>query len=253
MLEEECRAAGVSIFLNTKIQEVSRTTEFVVRTGARRNFARPRLVVATGGLSIPKIGATSFGYDLARQFGLKIREPWPGLVPLVLDAEDRSRYCDLAGVSAEVIASCDGTAVPRKNADHSSRTERPGNPADFVLLEKAAADRDRPGSRQRNHIDLPRSEDAANRRRSAIRTAKDSARIASPTAGSNCTRPLPGRTPPSPNSSSRPTPGPSRPPEPRATRKPKSLPAASTPTNFPPRRWRAAKSLACSSSAKSST
>ena len=107
MLEEECRTAGVSIFLNAKIQEVVRTTEFVVRS-ANAEFRAPTLVVATGGLSIPKIGATSFGYDLARQFGLKIRDPWPGLVPLVLEAEDRSRYCDLAGVSAEVIASCDG-------------------------------------------------------------------------------------------------------------------------------------------------
>ena len=83
MLEEECRAAGVSIFLNTKIQQVERTTEFVVRA-ANAEFHAPALVVATGGLSIPKIGATSFGYDLARQFGLTIREPWPGLVPLLL-------------------------------------------------------------------------------------------------------------------------------------------------------------------------
>jgi len=106
MLEEECRAAGVSIFLNTKIETVSRVAEFVART-ATAEFRAPALVVATGGLSIPKIGATSFGYDLARQFGLNIREPWPGLVPLVLDADDRSHYCDLTGVSTEVIASYD--------------------------------------------------------------------------------------------------------------------------------------------------
>src|ERR1035438_4316956 len=72
MLEEECRTAGVNIFLNTKIQDVRQTTEFVVCT-ANAEFHAPALVVATGGLSIPKIGATSFGYDLARQFGLKIR------------------------------------------------------------------------------------------------------------------------------------------------------------------------------------
>jgi predicted Rossmann fold flavoprotein len=107
MLEEECRAANVTVQLNTKIQEVTRTTEFVVRT-SNDEFHAPKLVVATGGLSIPKIGATSFGYDLARQFGLKIRDPWPGLVPLVLEPEDRTRYCDLTGVSAEVIAHCDG-------------------------------------------------------------------------------------------------------------------------------------------------
>jgi len=113
LLEEECREGGVSFFLNTKIQEVTRTSEFIVRV-AGGAFHAPALVVATGGLSIPKMGATAFGYDLARQFGLKIREPWPGLVPLVLSGEDRSRYCDLAGVSAEVIASCDGQQFREK-------------------------------------------------------------------------------------------------------------------------------------------
>jgi len=113
MLEEECHAAGVTIFLSTRIQAVSRTTEFVART-SNAEFHAPTLVVATGGLSIPKIGATSFGYDLARQFGLQIRQPWPGLVPLVLEAEDRSRYCDLTGVSAEVVASCDGQQFREK-------------------------------------------------------------------------------------------------------------------------------------------
>ena len=70
-------------------------------------FHAPVLVVATGGLSIPKMGATAFGYQLARQFGLNIRETRPGLVPLVLGPGDRSRYCDLAGVSAEVAVSTD--------------------------------------------------------------------------------------------------------------------------------------------------
>ena len=104
MLEAECQHAGVSIFPNTEIREVERMTDFIVRAG-NAEFKAAALVVATGGLSIPKIGATSFGYDLARQFGLAIREPWPALVPLLLNAEDSSRYCDLAGVSTEVIAS----------------------------------------------------------------------------------------------------------------------------------------------------
>jgi predicted Rossmann fold flavoprotein len=103
MLESECEHAGVSIFLNTKIQEVDRPNDFIVRT-ADAEFRSAALVIATGGLSVPKIGATSFGYDLARQFGLAMREPWPGLVPLLLNTQDCSRYCDLAGVSAEVIA-----------------------------------------------------------------------------------------------------------------------------------------------------
>jgi hypothetical protein len=113
MLEEECRAANVSILLNAKIREVSREAEFKVRT-ANAEFSAPVVVVATGGLSIPKIGATSFGYDLARQFGLKIREPRPGLVPLVLAPPDCSRYCDLAGVSAEVVTACNGQQFREK-------------------------------------------------------------------------------------------------------------------------------------------
>jgi len=117
MLEHECREAGVSIFLNAKIHQVAQTTEFVVHTAVpneEAEFHAPALVVATGGLSIPKIGATSFGYDLARQFGMAIRNPWPGLVPLVLDSEDHSRFCDLTGLSAEVVASCDGQTFREK-------------------------------------------------------------------------------------------------------------------------------------------
>jgi len=113
MLEEECRSTKVSILVSTQIQEVSRAAGFTVRT-ANAEFRAPALVVATGGLSIPKIGATSLGYDLARKFGIKIREPWPALVPLVLSADDCSRYCDLAGVSAEVIASCNGERFREK-------------------------------------------------------------------------------------------------------------------------------------------
>jgi len=106
MLEAECAAAGVKIFLGTKVNEVQRTTEFVVRAESAV-FHAPTLVVATGGLSIPKMGATAFGYDLARQFGLNVRNTKPGLVPLVLETGDRGRYCDLAGVSAEVAVSTD--------------------------------------------------------------------------------------------------------------------------------------------------
>jgi predicted Rossmann fold flavoprotein len=113
MLEAECEHAGVSIFLNTNIQNVEQATEFIARA-PNAEFKAPALVVATGGLSIPKIGATSFGYNLARQFGLAIREPWPGLVPLILSEEDCDRYRDLAGISADVIASCHGQQFREK-------------------------------------------------------------------------------------------------------------------------------------------
>src|ERR1700720_4410144 len=96
MLEAESKAAGAKIFLKSKIREVQRTTEFVVRCESAE-FHAPFLVVATGGLSISKMGATSFGYDLARQFGLKIRDTRPGLVPLLFAAEDGRRYTVLSG------------------------------------------------------------------------------------------------------------------------------------------------------------
>lgn len=113
MLEEECRLAHVDIFLQIGIREVARNSEFTVST-TKGKFRAPVLVVATGGLSIAKIGASSYGYDLARQFGLKIIEPRPGLVPLLLNAKDRGDYCDLAGVSMEVIASSDDVQFREK-------------------------------------------------------------------------------------------------------------------------------------------
>jgi predicted Rossmann fold flavoprotein len=106
MLEAECRDANAQIFLNAKIEEVQHTTEFVVRTGSAE-FRAPVLVVATGGLSIPKIGATAQGYDLARQFGLKIVRTRPALVPLILPKKEQTQYSDLAGVSTAVVVSAD--------------------------------------------------------------------------------------------------------------------------------------------------
>lgn len=106
MLEAECRDASVQLFLNAKIQEVQHSAEFAVRTDSAQ-FRAPVLVVATGGLSIPKIGATAQGYDLACQFGLKIVKTRPALVPLVLAKKEQSLYCDLAGVSASVAVSAD--------------------------------------------------------------------------------------------------------------------------------------------------
>jgi predicted Rossmann fold flavoprotein len=113
MLEAECREAKVTMFPNTKIQGFERSHEFVLQT-ATCSFRAGALVVATGGLSIPKIGATSFGYDLARQFDIAIRQPRPALVPLVFGEDDRSRYRDLSGVSAEVIAACNGRQFREK-------------------------------------------------------------------------------------------------------------------------------------------
>jgi len=104
MLVAEAADADVTLLCDTNITEVRRDDTFhvVTETG---EFRAPVLVVATGGLSIPKMGATSFGYDLARQFGLNIVEPRPALAPFVLAPTDQQRLCDLSGVSTHVIAS----------------------------------------------------------------------------------------------------------------------------------------------------
>jgi len=119
MLEKECSAAGVEIRVNTKIlgvqKELRDPARFIVRE-ENATVSSPRLVVATGGLSIAKIGATAFGYDLARQFGLNIQPTRPALVPLEFNQADRKRWCDLAGVSADVIASTSVAASSQKHA-----------------------------------------------------------------------------------------------------------------------------------------
>jgi hypothetical protein len=104
MLEAECRQAGVRIVTNVQVKGVEHGTDFAI-SAVDDEYRAPALVVATGGLSIPKMGATSFGYELAKQFELRINATRPALVPLLLNSADRQHYCDLTGVSAEVVAS----------------------------------------------------------------------------------------------------------------------------------------------------
>jgi predicted Rossmann fold flavoprotein len=103
MLEEECVRVGVRVKLSAKVKEVRHAGQFTAITG-EHEFASDALVVATGGLSIPKMGATAFGYELARQFGLKVVEPRPALVAFTLNPADTKRFCDLTGLSTEVVA-----------------------------------------------------------------------------------------------------------------------------------------------------
>ncbi len=108
MLLDECAGVGVDIRLRQRIGEVSRPGRFRVDTDAGPIEASS-LVLATGGLSIPKIGATGLAYDLATRFGLALTDIRPGLVPLLLDAAALARIAGLAGVSAGVGASCGKT------------------------------------------------------------------------------------------------------------------------------------------------
>jgi predicted Rossmann fold flavoprotein len=109
MLLAECELGGVEVVLNASGIAVERaaTGGFRVSSSAGE-FSAESLVVATGGLSIPKLGATGLGYELARQFGLAIIEPRPALVPLVLGG-DEAGWTKLAGVSAEVVAWATGS------------------------------------------------------------------------------------------------------------------------------------------------
>ena len=103
MLLDEAESGGVTISLGRAITDVAHDgTGFRVDRGGMTDTA-PRLVVATGGPSIPKLGATSFAYDLARKFELKVVEPRPALVPLTL-GPDEALFRDLAGVATDVVA-----------------------------------------------------------------------------------------------------------------------------------------------------
>lgn len=117
LLDRECRDAGVRIATGTTIDRIERPQDaasrdrFVIHTSSGA-FPASSVVVATGGLSIPKVGATGFGYQIAEQFSLNIVPCRPALVPLVFNPQDHERWCDLSGLSTEVIASADNGKRP---------------------------------------------------------------------------------------------------------------------------------------------
>ena len=109
MLLQECARGDVNIRLGETIAEVSHADgRFTVRTNSE-SYEAPALVLATGGPSIPKMGATGFAYDLARQFGLKVVEPRPALVPFTLPGTE-ALFRELAGVATEAVVRVGRTA-----------------------------------------------------------------------------------------------------------------------------------------------
>jgi predicted Rossmann fold flavoprotein len=135
LLARECAEANVTIRTGARILSVASVTSatsvtkpgrFRVETvigSATATFSADSLVVATGGLSIPKMGATGFGHDLATQFGLDLVPCRPALVPFVFTPEDSARWCDLSGLSAEVIASA-GAPTMKQRPGVSPRKQR---------------------------------------------------------------------------------------------------------------------------------
>lgn len=111
MLLEECAIGKVAVRCESTITEVSHSDgQYTVVASSGKAIA-PALVIATGGPSIPKMGATGFAYDLARQFGLKVVQPRPALVPLKLP-EAEALFRELSGVSMPVIARCGKASFP---------------------------------------------------------------------------------------------------------------------------------------------
>jgi predicted Rossmann fold flavoprotein len=142
MLENECAAAGVEIATGCAVQSV--TADFTVDT-SQGTIAASSLVIATGGLSVPKIGATPFAYNAARQFGLRIVQCRPALVPFTFSRQDRERYAGLEGVSAAVSARAGGSEFREKLLFthrgvsgpailQASSYWRPGNTVEIDLL-----------------------------------------------------------------------------------------------------------------------
>ena len=108
MLADECRQAGVRIDVNGRVTAVERAGDgFAIETGGSSIHAAS-LVIASGGLSIPKMGATGFGYELAKKFGHSIVPTRAALVPLTFSTDDLAQYQDLSGIALPVEASCNG-------------------------------------------------------------------------------------------------------------------------------------------------
>ncbi|OOG48256.1 NAD(P)/FAD-dependent oxidoreductase [Polaromonas sp. A23] len=123
MLLAECEAGGVTRWQPCNIKSITSPATTGVdsyQIESDRGFIEaPQVVIATGGLSIPKIGATDFGYRIARQFGLRLVEPRAGLVPLTFDGEAWAPYAQLAGLALPVLIEAgpaDATPKQRKKA-----------------------------------------------------------------------------------------------------------------------------------------
>ena len=106
MLLDECRDAGVRIETECRVEAVRAIDGGYAVQTSRGTWRAPALVVASGGLSIPRMGATGFGYELARQFGLNVLPTRAGLVPLTLSGKHLERLEDLSGLALPITARC---------------------------------------------------------------------------------------------------------------------------------------------------
>jgi predicted Rossmann fold flavoprotein len=254
MLLAECAAGHVDVRLGHRVTDVARADGFRVETD-KGDFIAASLVLATGGLSIPKMGATGFAYDIATRFGLRLTETLPGLVPLTATPEALGVGEVLSGISLDAIASC-GAHSFHENILFTHRGLsgpailqissywRQGGSIVLDLLPECDADallkeRKRARPKAEPKTILGESFPPVSRRRSPGLCRRRRWRT-SPTARLVLL--------PRVSSASR-----SRRPVPKATPRPRSRSAGSIPTSCPQRPWKAAMSLASTPSARQST
>jgi predicted Rossmann fold flavoprotein len=109
MLLAECRAAHVNLDFGTMVNAIDTSGDHFTITTDKHVISAPAVIIATGGLSIPKIGATGFGYDIARQFGMNIIDPRPALVPMTFTDTLKTLCAELSGLSVEAVVKHDNT------------------------------------------------------------------------------------------------------------------------------------------------
>ena len=126
LLLDDCRTAGVTVQTGVAVEKVEKNRDtFRLNTGSGELRSK-RLVIATGGKSIPKLGATGFGYDIARAFGLDVVEPRPALVPLTFEGDIKEMAKALAGVSVDAAVSTSGELAPKNAKIQKPPTFRDG-------------------------------------------------------------------------------------------------------------------------------
>lgn len=110
MLLSECDKAGVTLHSSCTIQEILKHLKGFTLQTSLGDFKCESLVIATGGLSLPKLGASPFGYQIAEQFSLPVRPTRAGLVPFTLHEQDKKVFAELSGISIDASASCNNTS-----------------------------------------------------------------------------------------------------------------------------------------------
>ncbi len=120
ILLKECKISGVKIQVNCKIAKIEKGRNFLIKTNSG-DYTSESLVIATGGLSMPEIGASNFGYEIAKQFGLNIIPTRPALAPLLFNNKNLR---DLAGISVDALVSCETLHQSRTNTTSGRRRAR---------------------------------------------------------------------------------------------------------------------------------